>query len=343
MRCFWDERQRLHAPSAEFFNGALHPAAEHPGRADAILAAIGATEAPVDHGEDPLLRVHPRDYLDFLKSAHAEWRTLGRAGDALPYAFPVVRRRQLAFNRIDALLGRYSYDTAAPIAEGTWIASYWAAQTALSALGAVLKGERCAFALCRPPGHHAGADYLGGYCYLNNAAIAAEAALAAGRKKVAILDIDYHAGNGTQDIFYARGDVFFASIHADPSTDYPFFWGHADESGEGAGEGATINLPLPRGTTMREFEPALDQALERIAVFAPDLLIVSYGADTYEGDPISHFKLCTEDYPRIANRIASAGYSTLIVMEGGYAVDALGENVAGFLAGFQHSSCSSRA
>lgn len=334
MRIFWDERQRRHAPAAEFFNGALHPAAEHPGRVDAILAAIGLTEAPTDHGEEPLLRVHPRGYLDFLKSAHAEWRALGREGDAFPYAFPVVRRRQIALGRIDALLGRYSYDTAAPIAQGTWTACYWAAQTALSALGAVLDGDASAFALCRPPGHHAGADYLGGYCYLNNAAIAAEAAIAAGRGKVAILDVDYHAGNGTQDIFYARGDVFFASIHADPATDYPFYWGHADEAGEGEGEGATLNLPLPRGTKLPEFARALDRALDRVAAFAPDLLIVSYGADTFAGDPISHFEIETADYAVIARRIASAGYPALIVMEGGYAVDALGANVAAFLSGF---------
>jgi acetoin utilization deacetylase AcuC-like enzyme len=334
MRCFWDERQRAHEPRLEFFNGGLHPAAEHPGRVDSILAAIGATEAPSDHGEAPLLRVHPREYLDFVKSAFADWRAAGRDGDAIPYTFPVARRRPLDLQRIDARLGRYSYDTSTPIAQGTWTASYWAAQTALSALEAVLGGEGAAFALCRPPGHHCGADYSGGYCYLSNAAIAAEAALAAGKPRVAILDIDYHHGNGTQDVFYGRGDVFFASIHADPRTDYPFFWGHADETGEGEGEGATLNLPLPRGTELAAFEAALGQALERIAAFAPDLLIVSYGADTFEGDPISQFRLKTEDYPRLARRIASAGLPTLIVMEGGYAVDALGANVAAFLSGF---------
>ena len=334
MRCFWDERQRAHEPRLEFFNGGLHPAAEHPGRVDSILAAIGATEAPSDHGEAPLLRVHPREYLDFVKSAFADWRAAGRDGDAIPYTFPVARRRPLDLQRIDARLGRYSYDTSTPIAQGTWTASYWAAQTALSALEAVLGGERAAFALCRPPGHHCGADYSGGYCYLSNAAIAAEAALAAGKPRVAILDIDYHHGNGTQDVFYGRGDVFFASIHADPRTDYPFFWGHADEIGEGEGEGATLNLPLPRGTELAAFEAALGQALDRIAAFAPDLLIVSYGADTFEGDPISQFRLKTEDYPRLARRIASAGLPTLIVMEGGYAVDALGANVAAFLSGF---------
>ena len=333
MRIFWDERQRLHAPQYEFFNGGLHPAAEHPGRVDSILAAIGATEPPRDHGEAPLLRVHPRHYLDFLKSAHADWRAAGRDGDAIPYSFPAVRRRPLDLSRIDARLALYNYDTSTPIAEGTWTAAYWGAQTALSALGAVLGGERTAFALCRPPGHHCGADYAGGYCYLSNAAIAAEAATAGG-KRVAILDIDYHHGNGTQDIFYERGDIFFASIHADPSTDYPFFWGHADERGEGEGEGATLNLPLPRGTRLPEFMAALDTSLEAIAAFGADLLILSYGADTYAGDPISYFELQTQDYRNIAVRIAALGVPTLILMEGGYAVDALGANVASLLSGF---------
>ena len=334
MRVFWDERQGLHAPAVELHNGGFEPYAEHPARADAILAALGPTEAPRDQGEEPLLRVHPRPYLDFLKAAWAEWREAGRPGDAIAYTWPVVRRRPLALERIDAKLGLFSYDASTPIAEGTWQGAYWAAQTALAALEAVLGGERSAFALTRPPGHHCGADYLGGYCHLNHAAIAAEAALAAGRRKVAILDVDYHHGNGTQDIFHARGDVLFASIHADPRSDYPFYWGHADETGSGEGEGATLNLPLPRGTGWRDYEPALDEALDRVAAFAPDLLIVSYGADTYEGDPISHFELRTEDYPAIARRIASLGLPTLIVMEGGYAIDALGANVAAFLSGF---------
>ena len=334
MRYFWDDRQRAHAPAGEFFNGAIHPPAEHPGRVDAILAAIGPTEAPRDCGIEPLLRVHSADYLDFLQSAYSEWRAAGREGDAFPYTFPVVGRRPLKLGRIDALLGQYSFDTSTPIVEQTWDAAYWSAQTALAATDAVLSGERTAFALCRPPGHHAGADYLGGYSYLGNAAIAAEHALAAGRKRIAILDVDYHHGNGTQDVFYDRGEVLFVSIHADPSTDYPFFWGHADETGEGEGGGTTLNLPLPRGTRWAEYEPALAHAVERIARFEAELLVVSYGADTHETDPISHFRLTTADYAPMARRIAALGLPTAIAMEGGYAVDALGANVASFLSGF---------
>ena len=333
MRCFWDPRQLAHAPALELHNGGFVPFAESPSRAEAILAAIGPAEPPFDHGEGPLRAVHDEAYLAFLWSAHVDWRAAGRGGDASGYAWPVVRRRPLDLDRIDARLGLYSFDASSPIAAGTWEGAYWSAQTALTALGAVLGGDRAAFALCRPPGHHCGRDYLGGYCYLNNAAIAAEAAVAAG-KRVAILDVDYHHGNGTQDIFYARGDVLFVSIHADPRMDYPYYWGHADETGEGEGEAMTLNLPLPRGAGLAAYLPALEAALERIASVAPDLLVVSYGADTFIGDPISHFRLETPDYADLARRIAGLALPTLIVMEGGYAVDALGANTASFLEGF---------
>jgi len=334
MRVFWDERQRLHAPAQELHNGGFVPFAEHIGRVESMLAALGSTHSVEDRGEGPLLRVHPRPYLEFLESAFADWKAAGRAGDASGYVWPVVGRRPLDLDRIDARLGRYSMDASTPIAQGTWESAYWAAQTALAGLESVLAGERSAFALCRPPGHHAGADYMGGYCYLNNAAVAAEAARAAGRSRVAILDVDYHHGNGTQDIFLERSDVFFASIHADPRTDYPFYWGHADERGSGAGEGATLNLPLPHGTARAGYEAALDRALEAIARFGPELLVCSFGADTFNGDPICAFALETADYAPVARRIASLGLPTLIVMEGGYAVDALGANVAEFLSGF---------
>ncbi|HEX8622755.1 MAG TPA: histone deacetylase family protein [Allosphingosinicella sp.] len=334
MRLFWDERQRLHAPEQELHNGGFVPYAEHCGRVDSMLAALGACGGTADHGEAPLLRVHPRPYLDFLKTAFDDWRAAGRPGDASGYVWPVVHRRQLDLDRIDARLGRHSIDASTPIAEGTWQSAYWSAQTALSALDSVLAGERAAFALCRPPGHHAGADYMGGYCYLNNAAVAAEAARAAGKRRVAILDIDYHHGNGSQDIFLERGDVFFASLHADPRSDYPFFWGHCDETGAGEGEGATLNLPLPRGTAVRDYEAALDRALAAIAAFGPELLVCSFGADTFSGDPISFFALETDDYAPVARKIESLRLPTLIVMEGGYAVDALGSNVGAFLSGF---------
>jgi acetoin utilization deacetylase AcuC-like enzyme len=335
MRGVFDPLQLGHAPVSELHNGAMMPYSESPARAEAIAAALGPLEPAVDHGEGPLAAVHDRAYLDFLRTAHDRWLQAGRTGDAIAYAFPVVARRALDLQRIDALMGRYSFDASTPVMAGTWAAAYASAQSALTALDIVtVGGERAAFALCRPPGHHAGPDYCGGYCYLNSAAIAAQAAIDGGANRVAILDIDYHHGNGTQDIFWRRGDVFYASLHADPATDYPFYWGHADEVGEGEGRGANLNLPLPQGTGLDAFRRAQGQALEAIARFAPDLLVVSYGADTWEGDPISHFKLTTADFAVLARDIAACGWPSLVVMEGGYAVDALGANAARFLGGW---------
>jgi acetoin utilization deacetylase AcuC-like enzyme len=335
MRGVFDPRQLLHSPEAELHNGAMMPYSETPARAQSIAAALGVLESAADHGEAPLAAVHDRAYLQFLKAAHDRWLHAGRTGDAIAYTFPVVARRALDLTRIDALMGRYSFDASTPIGAGTWEAAYASAQSALTALDIVTSGERSAFALCRPPGHHAGPDYCGGYCYINSAAVAAQAAIDGGAaRRVAILDIDYHHGNGTQDIFWRRGDVLYASVHADPATDYPFYWGHADERGEGEGEGATLNLPLPQGAGLDAFRRAQGQALDAIARFAPNLLVVSFGADTWEADPISRFKLATADYAVLARDIAASGWPAVLVMEGGYAVGPLGTNVASFLSGF---------
>ncbi|HEX8446514.1 MAG TPA: histone deacetylase family protein, partial [Sphingomonas sp.] len=317
----FDDRQLGHRPDREFFNGALATHADTAARATGIRTAIGRCTVPVDHGLAPIAAVHDAPYLAFLQGAHARWRAAGRDGDAIGYAWPVVRRRSLDLDRIDAQLGAFTADSVTPIGPDTWTAAYWGAQTALSALAAVIAGAPAAFALCRPPGHHAGRDYAGGYCYLNNAAIAGQAAINAGRR-VAILDVDYHHGNGTQDIFYDRADVLFVSIHADPRTDFPYFWGHADECGAGAGIGTTRNLVLPRGTGWADYAPALDQALATIRSHGADLLILSFGADTYAGDPIAGFALDTPDFQRMGCHIAAAALPTVIVMEGGYAVDA---------------------
>ena len=334
MRILFDDRQLLHAPVRELHNGDWMDYAEVTARVDSIRQVVGSVEAPRDFGEAPIAAVHSSDYLEFLKTAVARWRTAGRLGDAIGYVWPVVHRRPLKLNRIDADLGQYSMDASTPLTDQTWTAAYWNAQSAIAAADAVLDGERSAFALCRPPGHHAGADYLGGYCYLNNIAIAAQYAIDAGRTRVAILDIDYHHGNGTQDIFWERGDVLFVSLHADPATDFPFYWGHADEHGEGDGLNATINFPLPRGTAIDSYRAALAKALSAIKAFAPEILFVSFGADTFAEDPISFFALQTTDYAVIAADIKALELPTVIVMEGGYAVDALGSNTAAFLSAF---------
>lgn len=336
MLTLYSENQSVHEPERELNNGEWMDFAESPARLESILANLDVTQPPQDFGIDLILAVHDAGYVNFLKTAHDQWLEQGRTGDAIGYAFPVRGRRPLKHDRIDAKLGQYGFDAGSPIAAGTWEAAYWSAQTALGALEEVASGRADkAFALCRPPGHHSGRDYYGGYCYLSNAAIIAQGAVAQGLGPVAVLDVDYHHGNGTQDIFYASGDVFFASIHADPKSDYPYFWGHADETGEGDGEGATFNQPLPQGTTWSQYGPALDRALEAIARFDTKFLIVSYGADTFELDPISSFKLTTPDMQRIGARIAEARLPSVIVMEGGYRIDALGNNVESFLSGLE--------
>ena len=334
MKAFFSERQLKHAPALELQNGAFAPHAESQTRIEAIKQALPSVEAPKDFGEAPILAIHGENYVDFLKRAHADWVAAGRPGDAFPYVFPIRERRPLSLTRIDAELGQYSFDCGTPVAAGTWETVYWSAQSALTALDDVISGARNAFAFCRPPGHHAGADYMGGYSYLNNVAIAAQSALQEGAMKIAVLDVDYHHGNGTQDIFYDRGDVLTISLHADPTTDYPFYWGHADETGEGKGAGANLNLPMARGTMWSDYQKKLVEAIERIDAFKPDLLIVPYGADTYAGDPISFFNIETENYIEMGKMIADADLPTLISMEGGYAVDALGANVSAFLKGF---------
>jgi len=331
---FFDDRQTAHAPERELHNGEFVPYAESVDRPQSIVAALEDWQPVRDFGHAPLLAVHDPAYVAFLERAHDDWLAAGRSGDAIGYSFPIVRRRPLRFNRIDADIGAFSFDASTPIAAGTWTSAYWSAQCALTALDRLKEGGNHAFALCRPPGHHAGRDYMGGYCYLNNAAIAARQAQALGLGPVAILDVDYHHGNGTQDIFYDDPGIFFASIHADPVTDYPFFWGHADECGEDAGEGATLNLPLPRGTDGAAYRPALDAALRAIAEWGARCLILSFGADTFSGDPISSFRLERDDYGTMAAAIAALNIPTLIVMEGGYAVGDLGRNVAAFLSGF---------
>jgi acetoin utilization deacetylase AcuC-like enzyme len=235
-------------------------------------------------------------------------------------------------------MGLFSMDAGTPLTSGTWVAARKGAECALSAAKAVAGGARSAFALSRPPGHHAGADFFGGYCFLNNAALAAQYLHEQGVSRVAVLDIDYHHGNGTQAIFYERSDVFFASIHGDPSTEYPFYLGYADECGAGPGLGTNLNLPLPRGSNFATWSGALTQALSAIARFGAQALVVSLGVDTFVGDPISGFTLRSDDFLRVGAQIASAKLPTVFVYEGGYAVAEVGVNVANVLQGFGQAS-----
>jgi len=230
---------------------------------------------------------------------------------------------------------RSSETSGTPLTAGTWVAAKTGADCAVNAAHALRLGEHGSFALTRPPGHHAGADYFGGYCFLNNAALAAQHLLDDGLQRVAILDIDYHHGNGTQSIFYQRKDVLFASIHADPRQDYPFYLGHADETGEGEGLGYNMNLPLPQGATTAQWFAALESACLKMSMFAPQALVVSLGVDGFNGDPRSRFGLSSADFLRIGERIGYLGLPTVFVFEGGSVVPELAINVVNVLEGFE--------
>ena len=325
------------------FRGALVPCFEVPARADYVLAEIqnrklGTVLPPQAFDETALTGIHSPRYLQFLASAWDQWVALDPAHvdkDILPSVWPTrTFRTDIEPDNFAAKVGLYSYDAGTPFTSGTWAAARMGADCALSAAQQVVQGDRAAFALSRPPGHHAGADFFGGYCFLNNAALAAQHLRNAGMAKVAVLDIDYHHGNGTQAIFYDRPDVFFASIHGDPRTEYPFYLGHADETGAGAGQGANLNIPLPRGTDFARWSEGLEHALQAVSRFGADALVVSLGVDTFEGDPISGFTLKSADYLAVGQRLAAAGLPTVLVFEGGYAVADVGVNAVNVVAAF---------
>lgn len=317
----------------------LVPPYEHPGRIDTINAELdrrGLTDrvAPDAIDLDLVGRVHTAPFIDFLSSAWSEWTKLGHTGDALPMVFPARRMQQRLPEHIDGKLGYFAMAIDSAITAGTWAAAKDAAAIAHTAQRLVSEGERAVFALTRPPGHHAASDMYGGYCFLNNAAIAAQGLRQAGAERVAIIDVDFHHGNGTQDIFYDRGDVLFVSLHGDPRHAFPHFLGYADETGTGPGDGCNLNLPMAPGTVFGEWQAALVQGLAAVRQFAPDALVISLGVDTFEQDPISFFKLASDDYLQVGEAIAQLDRPTVFVMEGGYAVDEIGINTVNVLEGF---------
>ncbi len=330
-----------HAGQTELTAGRLLPGFELPERVEFVKAAVervglGPIVGPAPQTLDVARRVHRPDYVDFLSDAWDLWTAAGYDGPALPFVWPTRGLRDdLRPAKITALLGYYSFDAGSAFVAGTWGAIESSYASALTAADLVAAGERAAFSLARPPGHHAGHRAAGGYCYLNNAACAAQRLLDRGAKRVAVLDVDFHHGNGTQEIFWERGDVQVVNLHGDPSTEYPYFLGAADEIGAGEGEGFNLNLPMPAGTGFDVWSAALETGCRRIAEAGAEALVVSLGVDTYEGDPISHFRLKTSDYPVIGRRIAALGLPTVFVLEGGYAVAAIGDNVAGVLTGFE--------
>jgi acetoin utilization deacetylase AcuC-like enzyme len=343
MITFYNHLHSQHQGKVEMFRGALVPCFEVPARADHVLSelthrGLGSVRQPHAFDAAALERIHSPRYLAFLASAWDQWVALDPANadkDILPSVWPTrTFRTDIEPDSFAAKVGLYSYDAGTPFTAGTWVAARAGAECALSAAQQVLAGDRVAFALTRPPGHHAGADFFGGYCFLNNAALAAQYLRDNGLARVAVLDVDYHHGNGTQAIFYDRPDVFFASLHGDPRTEYPFYLGHADEVGTGAGEGYNLNLPLPRGTGFHAWLRALETALDRIQQFGAQALVVSLGMDTFAGDPISGFTLQSSDYLRVGKTLAGLGVPTVFVFEGGYAVAEVGVNAVNVLDGF---------
>jgi len=338
----FSEKHQLRNPRTELYNGELVRPHESPERAEIILDRLrtersGEVIGPADFGTAPLLRVHDSGYLEFLSQAWTEWSAAGGRGEAIPDCWPARRMAQRCPSSISGKLGYYAMAGETSISQGTWEAARAAADVALTAAARIAAGERSAFALCRPPGHHAARDLYGGYCFLNNAAIAAQYLRDQGAARVAILDVDFHHGNGTQDIFYDRADVLYVSLHGDPAHAFPYFMGYADETGAGAGAGFNLNLPLPPGTNFEVWQDVLRSALARIADFRTDALVVSLGVDTFAEDPISFFRLESKDFIRYGRMLGKQALPTLFVLEGGYAVDAIGVNVVNVLSGFEEA------
>ncbi len=333
-----EAEQKRHYPPSYLVNGVQQQNPERPDRVSMLLN--GAKDAgceivrPENYGDAPILAVHSERYLNFLSRAHERWSRIEGASEAVtPNIHPYHRRGYP--DSVVAQAGWHMIDASAPISADTWDSAQWSAWSAVHAAQLVMDGERAAYALCRPPGHHANAETAGGFCYLNNSAIAA-AALRGKYPRVAILDVDLHHGNGTQDIFYERDDVLTVSIHADPVRFYPFFWGYADETGEGEGAGYNLNLPLPRGANDAAFINALDAGLKKVTSFRPDALVIALGLDAYEDDPIAGLGVTTGGFAKIGERIATClSLPTVIVQEGGYPCDELGGNLASFLGGYQ--------
>jgi len=343
MISFFPLQHKLHNPECEIFRGDKVPCFETPARGDYVIEALKKSGQEIRSeflDSSPILpKVHTQRYLNFLKTAWDQWLALDPANSkqqVFPSVWPVrgLRDDKEPDNFV-AKLGFYSMDNGTPLAAGTWEVVKASADAAFTAASLLIDHQQNSFCALRPPGHHADADFMGGYCFVNNAAVAAQTLRDKGCKKVAILDVDYHHGNGTQSIFYQRDDVLVVNIHADPSYEYPFFLGNADEIGEGRGEGYNVNYPLPADCSSQDWFSALSKAKEKVNAYAPEALVVSLGLDTYVNDPLSKFNITSEDFIKMGSEIKSINLPTVIIMEGGYATAELGNNVVNFLQGFE--------
>lgn len=338
MKAFFDERQLGHAPEIYFRRGAAMPHQEQPRRAE-ILRDMLIDEgfdivAPGDHGLAPIKAVHNPDYVDFLPDAHARFVADSEPGAlAIPTMHPGVRRGKEPRD-IHGQLGWWMTDTSTPLTEGTWDAAYWSAQSAIQSAEEIIAGNRAAYALCRPPGHHAMRDCSNGFCFFNNACIAAHH-LTRKFGKVALIDVDVHTGNGSLDILYERADIFFCSLHPDPATYPTFYLGHADETGAGAGAGTSLNLLLKQGADETAVLAALDKGIEAVRDFGAEALVVSLGFDMAADDPLAAVKVYPEGFSEMARRLAGLGLPTALVQEGGYLGPSLADNARAFLTSFR--------
>jgi acetoin utilization deacetylase AcuC-like enzyme len=343
VRVVYTPRHWLHHPQHEVLAGFQRPIYETPDRIEQIRSALEAEGGfkfadLTEHGRAPIEAVHDSGLIRYLETAWHEWQAVAPGREIFPdtVVHPALREGMHAVREPTGVLGRLGYwvfDTATPIVAGTYTAARAAVDVALTTADLVLGGERAAYGLCRPPGHHAPRAAFGGYCYFNNAAITAEYLARQTNEPVAILDLDFHHGNGTQQIFYSRADVLYVSLHGDPNQAFPYFAGFADETGAGEGLGATLNVPLPSGTTDAPYLRALDLGLKRIAAFGGSTLVVSLGFDTYIGDPICDFSLTTPVYNEVGGRVAALGRKLVLLQEGGYFVPQLGENARQWLCG----------
>ena len=344
MRVFASPLQRLHDPERELESSGFQPPFENPHRAEVILAALQADAGfdiaePAEWGTAPIEAVHDPGLVRFLATAWADYqRDQGPTHDVVPDVFAMSRLREgmgpsAEPRRTSARLGWWCFETTTPITEGTYTAARSAVDVALSAADAVLAGERAAYGLCRPPGHHAARGLYGGYCFFNNAAVAAHHIATTTGSRVAVLDVDYHHGNGTQQVFYERDDVAFVSLHGDPARAYPYHTGFADETGAGQGSGSTVNVPLAAGVDDEAYLPELGRALDALDAFDPAVVVVSLGVDTYADDPICDLAITTDGFQRCGAAVAARNRPLVILQEGGYADDALGANVTAWLHG----------
>jgi acetoin utilization deacetylase AcuC-like enzyme len=355
MDVVYTPRHLAHDIDTETYMGVGVPANEVAERAERIRAALEGDGGfrfvdPTGHGEAPITAVHDPGLVRFLETAWSELRAqnVPRAflsADTYPnrsmfegMSEDAVGRLLREPRQIGGRAGFWGLDTAAPLVAGTYDAAKAAVDVALTTVDLVLDGASMAYGLCRPPGHHAARSMYGGYCFFNNAAIAAQAIVERTGEPVAILDVDFHHGNGTQQIFWRRGDVRYVSIHADPERQYPYFLGYAEETGEGEGAGANRNLPLRAGATNADYLEATDQAIDWLATVPSSIVVVSLGFDTYGLDPIGDFALTTEAYHEVGRRVAALGRRLVILQEGGYHRPSLGENARAWLRGAEGRS-----